>query len=228
MATARPNDENTSPSSFRTRMKADWYFDFISPFSYLQLGDIARLRQRIEITPVPIVLGAVLRHHGQLGPAEIPGKREFTYRHVQWTAERKGATLRFPPAHPFNPLAALRLAIAAGTTWDAIGAIFAHIWQHGRAGDDASSLAEVARALGIEDVAAAIAHDDVKTALRANTEAALAAGVFGVPTLGIGGELFWGHDATPMIEDWLDAPDRFSKGEYGRLSSLPRAMERRR
>ena len=184
-------------------MHADWYFDFISPFSYLQLGQDPRAAARIQITPIPIVFGAVLKHHGQLGPAEIRGKREFTYRFVQWTAEREDIAFRFPPAHPFNPIAALRLVIAAGTTWHAISAIFDHIWKHGRAGDEAAALADVARELGIEDVAAAIAREDIKAALRANTESAIAAGVFGVPTLRIGGEMFWGNDATAMIEDWL-------------------------
>ena len=209
-------------------MRADWYFDFISPFSYLQLGKILAMRSRIEITPVPIVFGAVLKHHGQLGPAEIRGKREFTYRFVQWTAQRALVEFRFPPAHPFNPIAALRLAIAAGTTWPAIGAIFEHIWKHGRAGDDAEALADVARDIGITDVAEATAREDVKSALRANTEAAVAAGVFGVPTLRIGGELFWGNDATPMIDDWLARPDRFAESEYRRVATLPRAIERKR
>lgn len=209
-------------------MKADWYFDFISPFSYLQLERIGTLRARLEIAPIPIVFGAILKHHGQLGPAEIRGKREFTYRFAQWTADREGIPFRFPPAHPFNPIAPLRLAIAAGTTWPAITTIFAHIWKDGRAGDDAQSLADVARALGIDDVAAAIAREDVKTALRTNTEAALAAGVFGVPTLRIGGELFWGNDATALIEDWLDTPSRFDAPEYRRIATLPRAIERKR
>ncbi|HEX5122853.1 MAG TPA: 2-hydroxychromene-2-carboxylate isomerase [Rhodanobacteraceae bacterium] len=209
-------------------MKADWYFDFISPFSYLQLERIGTLRARLEIAPIPIVFGAILKHHGQLGPAEIRGKREFTYRFAQWTAEREEIPFRFPPAHPFNPLAALRLAIAAGTTWPAITAIFEHIWKDGRAGDDAESLADVARALGIDDVAAATAREDVKTMLRTNTEAALAAGVFGVPTVRIGGELFWGNDATSLIEDWLDDPSRFDAPEYRRIATLPQARQRAR
>jgi 2-hydroxychromene-2-carboxylate isomerase len=209
-------------------MQAEWYFDFISPFSYLQLERMGALRARVEITPIPIVFGAVLQHHGQLGPAEIRGKREFTYRIVQWTAERERIELRFPPAHPFNPIAALRLAIAAGATWPAVTAIFEHVWKHGRAGDDIASLADVARALGVDDAAAAVAREDVKAALRANTESAIAAGVFGVPTLRIGGELFWGHDATAMIDDWLASPARFASGEYARIAALPRAIERKR
>jgi 2-hydroxychromene-2-carboxylate isomerase len=209
-------------------MNAIWYFDFISPFSYMQLGKMQALRERIDITPKPIVFGAVLKHHGQLGPAEIHGKREFTYRFVLWSAAHEGIELRFPPAHPFNPIAALRLAIAAGSTWHAITAIFEHIWKHGRAGDGNETLSGVGRALGIDDVAAATSRDDVKATLRANTDAAIADGVFGVPTLRVGSELFWGNDATPMLIDWLDHPQRFAEAEYRRIEALPSAVERKR
>lgn len=207
---------------------ARWYFDFVSPFSYLQLAKVLEWRSRLDIAPVPIAFGAVLKHHGQLGPAEIPGKREFTYRFVQWQAVQIGATLRFPPQHPFNPLAALRLCIAAGTTWQAIEAIFNHLWRDGKPGTTSAELAEVGRALGIDDVESAINSADVKNALRANTDGAIAAGVFGVPTLKVGDEIFWGNDATPMIEDWLARPQSFETDEFRRIAKLPYGVERRR
>jgi 2-hydroxychromene-2-carboxylate isomerase len=208
-------------------MQAQWYFDFISPFSYLQFGRVLSWRERLEITPVPILFGAVLQQIGQIGPAEIRGKREFTYRFVQWQAERDAIPLRFPRAHPFNPMAALRLAIAAGTTWDAIAAIFDHVWRHGHDAD-ATALAPVAHHLGIADVIKAIDDPAVKAQLRANTEGAIVAGVYGVPTLRVGDEMFWGNDATPMIEEWLTNPDRFASVEYHRIANLPLGVERRR
>ena len=164
-------------------MNAHWYFDFISPFSYLQLRKVRQWRQRFAITPVPVAFGAMLKHHGNVGPAEIPAKREFTYRFVQWQAESAGIPLRFPPAHPFNPLTALRLCIAAGTSWESVDAIFDHLWRDGRAGTNAAELAEVGRALGVADVENATNSTEVKAQLRANTDAALAADVFGVPDL---------------------------------------------
>ena len=209
-------------------MHARWYFDFISPFSYLQLAKVLEWRGRLDITPVPIAFGAVLKHHGQLGPAEIPGKREFTYRFVQWQAEQAGATLRFPPQHPFNPLAALRLCIAAGPSWQAIGAIFNHLWRDGNAGTTAAELTDIGRMLGVADVEAALNDAAVKNALCANTDGAIAAGVFGVPTLKVGGEMFWGNDATPMIEDRLAHPRRFDTDEYRRIAALPFGIQRRR
>ncbi|HEY8009669.1 MAG TPA: 2-hydroxychromene-2-carboxylate isomerase [Rudaea sp.] len=209
-------------------MTGHWYFDFISPFSYLQLGKVLGWRERFEITPVPIMFGAVLKHQGNLGPAEIPGRREFTYRFVQWQAEQAGIALRFPPVHPFNPMTALRLCIAAGTSWESIAAIFDHLWRDGNAGANATELAEVGRTLGIENVENATNDANIKNALRANTEGAITAGVFGVPTLRIGAELFWGNDTAPMIEDWLAHPDRFDNAEYRRIANLPVGIERRR
>ncbi len=208
-------------------MQATWYFDFISPFAYLQLRRILALRERIDVTPLPIVFGALLGHHGQLGPAEIAGKREFTYRFVQWQAERDGLPLRFPAAHPFNPLTALRLCIAAGADWHSVVAIFDHLWRDG-GGSDAAGFATVGRTLGVDDVATAVAGSAVKAQLRTNTDQAVAAGLFGVPTLRVGDELFWGNDATPMIEAWLDDPDLFQSSTYKRLADLPLGTSRPR
>src|SRR5688572_29014077 len=110
-----------------------WYFDFLSPFSYLHWQKVKALRATHVVEPVPVVFGAVLSAVGQLGPAEIPGKREFTYRHVLWQARAEGVPLVFPPAHPFNPLGVLRACIAAGSTPDAVDVIFDWIWRDGPA-----------------------------------------------------------------------------------------------
>lgn len=207
-------------------MRLQWYFDFVSPFSYLHWQKLQRMPQANAIQPVPIVFGAVLDALGIRGPAEIPAKRVFTYRHVQWQAGREGVALRFPPAHPFNPLAALRLCIAAGTRPQAVDAIFDWIWRDGHPGDSAAALAPVAEVLGIADPEAAIAAPQVKAALRANTEAALAAGVFGVPTLAIEGELFWGNDAHALAEAVLADPEWLRREPMARLATLPEGARR--
>lgn len=200
-----------------------WYFDFISPFSYLHWQKVKALPE--AVVPVPIVFGAVLAACGQKGPAEIPGKREFTYRHVLWQARAEGVALRFPPAHPFNPLAALRLCVAAGSSTTAVDALFDWIWKDGNAGDCLEALAPVAAALG---VAPAIAGGEAaKATLRANTEAAIAAGVYGVPTLGFGGQLFWGNDAHAFAVAALRDPDLLADGEMQRVGTLPVGVQRR-
>jgi len=189
---------------------------------------VLALRERVAITPVPILFAAVLDRIGQLGPAEIPAKRTFMYRHLHWTAQREGTPFAFPPKHPFNPLAALRLCVACGSRWDAIRAIYEHIWRDGRDGDTLESLAGIAAQLGIDDIAAATAQPAVKETLRTNTEQALADGVYGVPTLRFGDTMFWGNDATAMALEYLDDPTMFNAAEYRRLDALPVGVERRR
>ena len=209
-------------------MALRWYFDFVSPFAYLHWQQLKALPQFKSVVPVPIAFGAVLHHLGNLGPAEIPAKRVFTYRQALWQARSAGVTLRFPPGHPFNPLAALRLCLAAGATHETVDILFNWIWRDGHAGDSAAALALPGAMLDIADVAAAISAPSVKEALRQNTDAALAAGVFGVPTLAIGSELFWGNDAHPLMQAVLADPSLLEQGEWARIKDLPVAVERSR
>ncbi|MCY7353986.1 MAG: 2-hydroxychromene-2-carboxylate isomerase [Lysobacter sp.] len=201
-----------------------WYFDFISPFAYLHWRKIRTLATQQPVELVPILFAAVLNAHGQKGPAEIPGKREFTYRHVLWQARREGIALRFPPAHPFNPIPALRLCIAAGTTPAAIDAIYRWIWAEGRAADSAEALAPVNAALGVDP--AMLANETVKATLRSNTDAALGAGVFGVPTLLVGDTLFWGNDVHAFALEALHDPALLDDAEMRRIASLQVAVHR--
>lgn len=201
-----------------------WYFDFISPFAYLQWPKVRALMATRPVEPVPILFAALLDANAHKGPAEIPGKREFTYRHVLWQAREAGVPLRFPPAHPFNPLAALRLCIAANGTPEAIDAIYDWIWGQGQAGDTLEALAPVVAGLGLEPVACTT--PEIKDRLRRNTEAALAAGVFGVPTLALGNVLFWGNDAHAFAVAALDDPALLDEAEMRRVAALPVGVQR--
>ena len=202
-------------------MSIVWYFDFISPFAWLQWPKVKALAATHPVTLRPILFAGVLDRHGQKGPAEIPFKREFTYRHALWRARQAGQTLRFPPAHPFNPLTALRLCIAAGSSVAATDAIFDWIWGQGHAGDSVEALALVAARLGIADPAAAIAAPAVKAQLKANFEAAMEEGVFGVPTLSLDGRLFWGDDAHDFALACLHDPALWDEPEMQRVATLP-------
>jgi 2-hydroxychromene-2-carboxylate isomerase len=201
-----------------------WYFDVISPFAYLQWPKLKALAARREVVLVPVLLAAVLAARGQKGPAEIPGKREFTYRHVLWQAREAGVPLRFPPAHPFNPVTALRLCIAGGCTVAVVDAVFDWIWVRGRAGDNVEALQPLMHRLGIS--ADAVTDPVVKNTLRADTDAALAAGVFGVPTLQVGDALFWGNDAHGFALAVLEDPALLDDPQMQRIASLPVAAAR--
>ena len=204
----------------------DWYFDFISPFAYLQWKRLRRDVPGVALAPKPVLLAAILNQVGQLGPAEIPQKRRHTYRMVLWQARQLGIPLRFPPAHPFNPLASLRLSIAAGDTPEAVDSIFDWIWTHGRPGDSVEALVPLMAALDVP--ADALDADQTKAALRANTDAAIAAGVYGVPTLSVGDELFWGYDATDFALAAMHDASLLQDEEMRRVSGLPVGLQRRR
>ena len=204
----------------------DWYFDFVSPFSYLQLEMMHEITAIAPVTLRPILFAGILKARGQLGPAEIPEKRLFTYRFAQWQAARYGIPLRFPPAHPFNPIKALRLSIVFRNEMDAVRTIFRHLWREGRTLDDPSDWRRLCERLGDTDVEDKIAAPEVKAELRKNGDLALAAGLFGVPTLAIGGELVWGADATGLAVDYLKHPHLFTQGEFARLATLPIAASR--
>jgi len=209
-----------------TSVRVSWVFDVISPFSYLAFQRLKELPGGVELEVVPVLLAALLDHFGQRGPAEIPSKRRFTYRFVLWRARRLGLPLRMPPAHPFNPLAALRLIIAAGSDSRAAGTVLRAVFGEGRDVTDPAVIADLAAQLAVADPQAALADPAIKQRLRDNTQWACSRGVFGVPTLVIGEELFWGHDAVDMALDYLEKPQAFADDDMRVIDTLPVAAAR--
>jgi 2-hydroxychromene-2-carboxylate isomerase len=208
-------------------MIVDWYFDFVSPFAYLQSEQLAALGPRAELRCRPVLFAGLLEAFENKGPAEIAGKREFTYRFVVWRAKELGITLKFPPEHPFNPLPLLRLAHAYDCRPEIIHKIFRFVWRDGRMPDLPIEWAELVDQLGVTDADARIVDPEVKLALRRETDRAIERGVFGVPTLAIGNELFWGADATAMAAAYIAAGGRFDDPEYARVTALPYGAARR-
>ena len=204
-----------------------WYFDLISPFSYLHLKQFGRLPAGIEIEYVPVLFAGLLKHWEHKGPAEIPAKRIYMYRQLTWFAAQRGIPFKIPPAHPFNPLPALRLLIASEPTREHVETAFDMIWKEGRDLMDPAELAGLGKRLGVKDVQAALADEVVKARLRTNTEEAISKGVFGVPTFVIGDALFWGQDSLEMMLDFLKDPGLFDTPEMRRVQTLPVGMARK-
>ena len=188
-------------------MKAiTFYLDFISPYAYLAFETLpeALMGHSYTVTYKPVLFAALLKHHGQLGPAEIASKREWTYRQVQWLAQKHQVVLDMPATHPFNSLALLRLAVACQAQGlpnrYVCERIFHHVWQGGAEAAEAERLA----ALTAQLAPARTGQDaDVKAQLQAHTDEAIAKGVFGVPTMEVDGKLFWGLDALPTLQAYL-------------------------
>ena len=207
-----------------------FYLDFISPYAYLASEQLAKtlMGQGYILTHKPVLFGAMLKHHGQLGPAEIAGKREWTYRQIAWLARQLGVPLQMPAAHPFNPLHLLRLAVAS----DPQGlpnryvceTIFRHVWQGGADANDPARIEQLVAQLPKEFDPAS---DQVKAMLKAHTEEAIAKGMFGVPTFEVDDKLFWGLDALPMLRAYLDQDPWFASGAWEDVARVPTAVMRK-
>lgn len=191
------------------------YLDFISPYAYLAFEQlpVALMGHSYSVTYKPILFAALLKHHGQLGPAEIPSKRDWTYRQVLWQAHTHGFELQLPASHPFNPLALLRLAVACNARGEpnryVCETIFRHVWRGGEEAADATRLealtAQLAPTRAAQDVT-------VKAQLKAHTDEAIALGLFGVPSFVVDGKVFWGFDALPMLRAYLSGDPWFDSG----------------
>lgn len=191
--------------------RIDCYLDFISPYAYLAFEQLPRALEGLsyQVAYHPVLFAGLLKQHGQLGPAEIRPKRDWTYRQVLWLAQQHGIPLQLPAAHPFNPLGLLRLAWACarqGTPSRYVcETIFRHVWCSGAAADDPQRLTELTAQLApARDAGSA----EVKQALKTATDQAIAAGVFGVPSFVLDGRVFWGFDALPMLRAQLEGDAR--------------------
>jgi 2-hydroxychromene-2-carboxylate isomerase len=209
-------------SQAKTKRRITLHYDLISPFAHIALRRLSELPDDVEVTPSPVLLGALLRHWGQLGPGEIAPKRRFTYRLSTHLATRHGIPIRYPPRHPFNPLAALRILAGADADLTMVGRAFDFVFGQGRPVDTEEGLADFARTVGAPVERAS--DERAKARLRALTEEAAARGVFGVPTFDVetaaGRELFWGVDSLDMLNDWLADPALFEREPYAHLEGV--------
>jgi 2-hydroxychromene-2-carboxylate isomerase len=230
----------SSSAMSTTLHEIDFFYDPISPYAHLAFE---RLPQALEGLSVlvryrPVLFAALLKAHGQLGPAEIPSKRDWTYRQVLWLAQQHGVRLELPAMHPFNPLPLLRLGLSTATV-DAPGQtnryvtelLFHHVW-HGRADplDPArlqllqSQMQDHMRQRG--KPWSEPDSGEVKQRLRENSERALALGLFGVPSIVADGRVFWGLDALPMLRECLQGGAWFQGPDWEAAHRLPVGVQR--
>lgn len=208
----------------------DFYLDFISPYAYLAFEQLPEALEGLSYSVAykPLLLGALLKHHGQMGPAEIESKRLWTYRHVLWLGHAHGIPIEMPAAHPYNPLPHLRLALATTDDGDisryVAETIFRHVWRGGQGALDPQHLAELTTSLAPRH---ATDSEGVKARLRTNGEQALAQGAFGTPAFVVNGHLFWGFDSLPMLRACLQGDPWFASPRWTQAADRPFALPRR-
>lgn len=208
-----------------------FYLDFISPYAWLAFERLPQVLEGLSYSVAyqPVLLGALLAQHANPGPAGIAPKREWTYRHVTWLGHAHGIGLQMPARHPFNPLPLLRQALACsddGTINRYVaGTVLRHVWLGGQDALDPARMADLATALAEQlRPGQDIASEAPKALLRANTETAQAAGVFGVPAFAVDGKLFWGLDGLPMLRAYLDGDAWFEGSDWDGVAALPSGL----
>ena len=208
-----------------------FHFDVISPYAWLAFERLpqALAGLNVAVDYHPLLLAGLLGHWGQKGPAEIEPKRAWTYRQVAWLAAQQGTTLQLPRPHPFNPLALLRLALAAAPAGGTpsrytVDLLMRHVWCRDSADpNEPAALAALTAAVAPQRDPAGEA---VKRELRERTEAALAAGLFGVPTLVCDGRAFFGLDALPMLRDAIEGGRWFDGPAWDQAGTQPPGQQR--
>jgi len=202
-----------------------WFFDFVSPFSYLLLEQHEKW-PGFPFVITPVVLADLYGHWGQRIAYDVPAKRIFTYRYALFRAEQLGIPFRMPPAHPFDSTKPMLLASALGPDINVVRDIFRFIWREGRDPSTADGFALLCERLGVANGTELIEREATRTQLRSNTTDAIALGVFGVPTFWLNNQLFWGEDALPMVLYCARTPNWLESKEVKRISSLPMSLQK--
>ncbi|MFY2563960.1 2-hydroxychromene-2-carboxylate isomerase [Corallococcus terminator] len=209
-------------------------FDYLSPYAYLawtRMPALAARHGRV-VEPVPVLLAGVLNATGNIGPAEVPAKRGYVFKHTFRIAHELGVPFGPPPTHPFVPLLPLRVTAAVDdleARGRLVSALYAEVWGGGKGAETPEQVAVAIQAAGLDapSLLAAAQRQDIKDRLRRNTEEAIAAGAFGVPTIFADGELFFGVDSLGHLERFLRGEDPLAAVDLARWKDLPATASRR-
>lgn len=190
----------------------DFYTDFSSPYGYFASTGIDALAERHGRVCRwhPMLLSPAFQASGNVRLIDQPMKGAYSRHDWDRVARLHGIPYRFPEPFPVGTVAAARVfwwldAHQPDQAKRFGHAIFAAYFAEGRNISDRTVVLEVAAALGLDvaAVTAGIESPAIKDKLRAETEGAIAQGVFGAPFIVVDGEQFWGFDRLPMVEEWL-------------------------
>lgn len=210
-----------------------FYFDPVSPYAWLSTVALERIEAAgAEVAFQPVLFAGLLNAHGQKGPAEVPAKRQYIFRDVMRESARLGLEFKGPPGHPFNPLQALRMCLAL-TAQDQRRrfalAVMNACWEGGEDVSQSAVLVRIADEFGLDGAALQLAaqQPEMKAQLAADTDNAIACGVFGVPTFRVDDELFWGGDRIDALIRHLQG-ERINEQSLADFLAKPPLAERRR
>ena len=191
----------------------DFYFDFVSNNAYLAWTQLDQLCQdhNLVLNPVPVLFTGLLNAHDNVGPAEVPAKRQWMSKNILRKAALLGVPMQPPLHHPFNPLLPLRACtqVEGAQQQALIDGLFKSVWVNQQHISEPEVIAEIATKVGIdaEQLLSAACSDLAKASLKDNTQRAAEAGVFGIPSMIVEGELFFGYDDFEFLQRFLHGKD---------------------
>ena len=190
--------------------RLEFFFDYVSPFSYLANSQVAALATRTgaELVYRPFFLGGVMQATGNQPPATLPARAKYMPRDIARWVRRYGVPFAFNSNFPMNTLHAMRAALAAqehGAFPVYHAALFRAAWAEPVNLGDVAVLRDVIAKAGLdaERIVARSGADEIKERLKANTAEAVERGAFGAPTLFVGDEIFFGNDRLDFVEEAL-------------------------
>ncbi len=195
----------------------EFYYDLVSPYSYLAYGRVSRICEEhgAELVFRPMLLGAVHKAVGLQAPIEIQNKGRYQLQDIHRWAKHYGLPMHFPEPFPFRTLKTMRAVVAlagVGELEAFTREAFTLYWEEGGApkgseeADEDGPIQEVARRIGRdpEEFLEGATTGEAKEALKSATGEAVERGVFGAPTFFVGDEMFWGNDRLHFVEAALE------------------------
>ena len=217
-----------------TKESIEFYFDPISPFAWLASTQLEMIRQETgaDIVVKPILFAGLLKAHGNVGPAEIPAKRSYTFRDVLRQAKNLGLQAECPPQHPFNPLLGLRICTAIEDNAIRLRfgcALMKAAWADGLDITLEKTIGGIADSCDLDlDFVISLAQDQaVKQKLVAATHSAVELGVFGVPTFRLNDQIFWGEDRIAELIRYANG-QRIDEEKLSEILSRTAATQRKK
>jgi 2-hydroxychromene-2-carboxylate isomerase len=200
------------------KLKAYFYYDIISPYAYFFLKSRKALEDKLEIIPTPIFFPGLLRLQDNRGPAEVPEKRIYTYQFCVWKAQKLKLPFEFPKRHPFASVPAQRLLLQHNADLEMLDKAFDFVWGQGH--DPELEWEGFCEAIGVAKNTPKPQDENIKKALIEATQTAAKHGVFGVPSLRINQQIFWGFDSIDWALEYLNKPDMFSEEEFQKTQAI--------
>ena len=184
----------------------EFYFDFISPYSFFAHKEIQKLEKRelVKIKYKPILLGGLHNLHNIKAPAFIPAKAKFMIRDCKLIAEKKKIKFKFNSYFPIKTLNLMRgIFIAREDDFQSfyIDKIFDAIWRDGLNMNDQNIMDKIIKNMNINPKTFFLraSNQNVKTLLKSKTDEAFNKGIFGAPSFLINNKIFWGQDRLDFV-----------------------------